>query len=174
MLLALDLEDLAQASAMTGRAAERGIDERPHVLLGRLRADRARAKRQDIAAVVLDHLMGGVNIVGDARAHARELVGGDRDAGAAAADQDRALGPARGDRIADPLGEDRVVVVGAVEFGAEHDHLVAGVPDDLGDLIPERRAGVVGGNGDSQGSHSLPRSFATRSATASGVIPSFW
>ena len=107
MLLALELEHLAQTPAMALCAAERGIDERPHVFLGGLRADRARAEGQHVAAVVLDHLMGGVDVVGDARAHAGELVGGDRDAGAAAADQDRALGPPRGDRIADQLGEDR-------------------------------------------------------------------
>ena len=174
MLLALELDHFAQPAAMTLRAAERGIDERPHEFLGGLRPDRARAKRQNVAAVVLDHLMGGVDVVGDARAHARELVGGDRDAGAAAADQDRALGPSRGDRLADQLGEDRVVVVRAVELGAEHDRFVAGVPDDLGDVLPDARPGVVGGNGDFQGSHSLPRTFMTRSATASGVIPSFW
>ena len=105
MLLTLELEHFAQPAAMTVRTAERGIDERPHVFLGRLRPDRARAKRQNVAAVVLDHLMGGVDVVGDARAHARELVGGDRDAGPAAADQDRTLGPSRGDRLADQLAK---------------------------------------------------------------------
>ena len=131
---------------MTLGPAEGGIDERPHVFLGRLRADHARAKGHHVAAVVLDHLMGAVNVVGDARAHAGELVGGDRDAGAAAADQDRALHASRGERVADQPGEGRVVVVGAVELGAEHDRLVAGVPDHLGDLVPDRRPRVVGGN----------------------------
>ena len=156
MLLALELEHLAQTPAMALFAAERGIDERPHVFLGGLRANRARTEGHHVAAVVLDHLMGGVDVVGDARAHAGELVGGDRDAGAAAADQDRALRPSGGDRIADQLGEDRIVVVRAVELGAEHDRLVAGVPDDLGDVLPVP-PGVVGGNGDFHGSHSLPR-----------------
>jgi hypothetical protein len=155
------------------RAAECGAHERPHILLRGLRANRARAKGQDVAAVVLDHLMGGVDVVGNTRAHARELVGGDGDAGAAAADQHRALDPPRGDGVADEPGECRIIVVGTVELGAEHDRLVAGVADDLGNLVPDRRPGMVGGNGNSQGSHSLPRTFATRSATASGVIPRF-
>ena len=73
MLLALELEHLAQAPAMAVRA-ERGIDERPHVFLGGLRADRARTEGHHIAAVVLDHLMGGVDVVGDARAHAGSLL----------------------------------------------------------------------------------------------------
>ena len=172
VLLALEIEHLAEAAAVALRAAEGGADERPHQLLGGLDPDRAGAERQHVAVVVLDHLMGGVDVVGKRRAHAGQLVGGDRDPSAAAADQDRAIGAPRGDRIADEPREGRIVVVGAIEVGAEHDRLVAGVADHLGDVVSDDRPGVVGGNGNSQGSHSLPSSLVTRPATASAVMPS--
>ena len=56
------------------------------------RADDARAEAQHVHVVVFDGLMRGVGVVADRRADARELVGGNRDAGAAAADDDAALG----------------------------------------------------------------------------------
>ena len=88
--------------------------------------------------------------------------------------QIRTARSARPAAIASPtsLREGGIVVVGAVELGAEHDGLVAGVADHLGDVVSDDRPGVVGGNGDSQGSHSLPSSLATRPATASAVMPS--
>src|SRR3546814_3939897 len=56
--------------------------------LGWFNADRSSPKRHHIAEVMLDHLAGGVDVMGEGRAHAGKLVCGDCYACAASTDQD--------------------------------------------------------------------------------------
>src|SRR3954454_23928745 len=87
VLHALHLAEAAHVALLAGEArAREGGDE-----LGRDRgADHARADAEDIAVVVADALLGRVVVVRDGGAHVRQLAGGNRHAGAAAADEDPA------------------------------------------------------------------------------------
>ena len=61
-------------------------------LEGERRADDARAEAQHVHVVVLDRLMRGVGVVAHRGANPGKLARGNRDAGAAATDDDPALG----------------------------------------------------------------------------------
>ena len=72
-------------------------------------ADDLRAEAEHVHVVVLDRLVGAVEVVADRRADAGHLAGRDRRAGARAADEDAALGLAALDRLADLARLVRVV-----------------------------------------------------------------
>ena len=73
---------------------------------------------------MLDRLPGGVAVVADGGADAGKFAGGDRDAGAAAADDDAAIDLAVADGGGDRLG-DVGVVDGGAGMGAEIEDFVS-------------------------------------------------
>ena len=77
-----------------------------------------------------------------------ELAGGDGGADARAADQDRALGAARADRVADLARLVRVVDARLGRVGAEVERLVAEADDLLEDPLAQLHAAVVEGERD--------------------------
>ena len=79
---------------------QEGIDD----LAGQGRANHARADAQHVHGVVLHCLMCGVGVVADGGADARKLVRGDRDPGAAPADDDAAIGMAIEYRLRNRFG----------------------------------------------------------------------
>ena len=92
-------------SSVLGTALTNGVDD-----LGRdLGAHDACAEREHVDVVVLDHLMARVVVRRVRGPHPGQLVGGDRDAGPAAAHEDAALGVGRVERVGDSLGDERVV-----------------------------------------------------------------
>ena len=106
-------------------------------------ADDPASKDEHVHVVVLDSLMGRVGIVTESRANAAVLVGGDRGADAAAADQHGALARPGQDR-----GSDRRRVVGVVDrfLGVRSEILdVMAVRDqELDDEPLDREARVIG------------------------------
>ena len=109
---------------------------------------------QHIHVVVLHGLMRRIGVVRGARADAGHLAGGDRHAGARAADHHGAVGVARADRVGGGAG--RVGVVDRIRRpGAEVDRLVpARLERGQYDRL-EREAGVVEGAGDLHACSSL-------------------
>jgi hypothetical protein len=94
---------------------------------------------------VLDALVCGVVIVTHAGAQAGNLVGGDADADARAADEDGLLGHAGTHRVADRLGG--VGIVGRLgRVDAEVDNFVALEGEMGSNFLLEEEAGVVGGD----------------------------
>ena len=122
------------------RSAPRGS---AHELAGERRADDLGAEAEHVHVVVLDALVRGVAVVADRGADAADLRGGDRGAGARAADEDAALGASAHDRPADRLRDVRVVDPGLLRVGAEVDRLVTGGRDRGEDHIPQADAAVV-------------------------------
>src|SRR5256714_15522373 len=88
---------------------ETGFEERPNEVGGQLGADDFRAEPKDVHVVVLDALVGGVDVVTDRGADARQLARSDRGADAGTADQHAALRLAGADRVPDLLRLDRIV-----------------------------------------------------------------
>ena len=99
---------------------------------------------------MLDALVGGVRVVADGGADAADLVGGDARAHAGAADQHAPLDLTVAHRVAEPLGEVRVVVVRVRAVAAEVLHVMtqAGRLEPAQQRVLERRTGVIGGEGD--------------------------
>jgi hypothetical protein len=90
--------------------------------------------------------------VADRRPDAAHLVRRDRRADARPADQDPAVRSTLLDRLAQPLREVRVVVLGVRPVPAEVDQFVLARGQDLepaDDLVLEPRTGVVGGEDNS-------------------------
>jgi hypothetical protein len=167
--LPFELEDFGKAPEMAGFHARRGTDEGGDDLRRHRRAHDPRAEREDVAVIVLDHLVAGVVVAAVGGADAGQPVGGDRHARAAAADEDPPLGVHRRQRVANELGDDRVVdAPGRGDVGAEEERLVAGGADGVGDCGAEGEPSVVGGYGDLHWFTNL----RTWSATFSGVYPS--
>src|SRR5436853_6918856 len=82
---------LREATQVALLAGELRREERPDDLARKVRADDARAKAEYVHVVVLHGLMRRVAVVADRGADAREFIGGNRDARAAAADDDAPL-----------------------------------------------------------------------------------
>ena len=74
---------------LTELGGEKGLDEIP----GDGGSDRPSAHAQDVEVIVLDALLRREVVVDERRADARDLVGADRRADAAAADRHAALDP---------------------------------------------------------------------------------
>src|SRR5919108_2399786 len=100
----LHLLDLLQSSDVALAAVEAGEQERADEVRGELRAHDVGAHAEDVHVVVLDALVCGVDVVANRGADPRHLAGGDRRADPRAADEDRALGVAAPDRLADLAG----------------------------------------------------------------------
>src|SRR4051812_38534204 len=104
-------------------------------------ADNLCANAHDIDVVMLDALMGGMDVVADRGADTLHLVGRDRGADAGAADHDAARGFARRHLLrhrACDVGEvDRFVVM-----GADIEDVVAEAADVVDNCLLERPAGV--------------------------------
>ncbi len=101
--------DLVQAPDVLLAAVELRCEEGPDQLRGELPADDPGAEAEHVHVVVLDALVGGVDVVADRGADAVDLARGDRGAGARAADEHGAVGPARAERFADLAGLVRIV-----------------------------------------------------------------
>ncbi len=112
-----------------------------------LRSDDPGADAEHVDVVVDDALAGDVGVGGDGGADAVDLVGGDAGARPGAADEDDTFGPAIEDelhRLAGDVGEiDRLG-----RFGAERDHLVGVLGEEVADEALDRKAGVIGGEAD--------------------------
>ena len=119
-------------------------------LAGERGADDARAEAQHVHVVVLDRLMRGVGVVAHRRANAGELVRGNRDAGAAAADDDAALGLPVAQGVGDRFGG-----IGIIHrrgrMGAEIEDIVALLSQFCGQFLLQHIPCVVGTEGDSHG-----------------------
>lgn len=106
--------------------------------------DYSSAETQDVHVVMLDGLVGGVRVVADGCPDPREFVGGDRDAGTAAAQQETAVdamvGKGRGHR----LGAVRIVDCRS-RMGPEVDHLMAQGLKDRHKVAFQFERRVVGG-----------------------------
>ena len=72
-------------------ALKLGVEERVHDLEREARAEHARAHGEDVRIVVAAGHLGGVAVAAQGGADALDLVGGDGDADAGAADEDAAL-----------------------------------------------------------------------------------
>src|SRR5829696_6242194 len=168
----LDLPHLRQPPPVSLLAAEGGADEGARQLLGQLGPHDAAAEHEDVHVVVLHALVRRVAVVAEPRAHAGDLVGGDRSADAAAADEDPALGAPLDHGERERLGDVRVVHRLAA-VGAEVGDLVPQLAERLRDLPLALEAGVVGGDGDA---HAILRAWLV-SATARRhhrAVPSRW
>src|SRR4051812_31389580 len=118
-----------------------GGEEDGDELAGDGRADDLRAEAQDVHVVVLDRLVGAVEVVADRRADAGHLAGRDRRARSRAADQDPALGLAALNLLAHLARLVRIVDANLGAVGAEVDDLVA--RERLADGVTEVHATVV-------------------------------
>lgn len=125
---------------------EEGLDE----FDGDGLADDPGADAEDVHVVVLDPLVGGVVVVADAGADAGDLVGGDADADAAAADQNAAVGPTSNNDLANFAGEVGVVD-GAVGVCPAVDDGMARRGDEGSDSVLEREAAVIAAESDVHG-----------------------
>ncbi len=124
--------------------AEERLDDLDHDL----GTDHASPHAQNVDAVVLDALVRGVMVVDRARADAADLAGGDRHAGARAADDDPPLGAAVGHRVPDLERLVGVVDRRGRAIGAEVEHLVTEVADLEQQPIAQRVTGVIESAGD--------------------------
>ena len=142
--------ELAHAAAEVLLGREPRVEEGLDQLERERRADDLGAEAHHVHVVVLDALVGRVDVVAERGPDARDLVGRDAGPDPGPADHDRPLGLAAADRVADPLGQ-----VGEVDrlgrVGAEVGHLVAPGPQLLDDRPLEREPGVVASNRDLHG-----------------------
>src|SRR5688500_11445099 len=140
-------EDLVQPPQMPLLAGEPGAEKRRDEVERERGADDAGAETEHIHVVVLDRLVRGIRVVADRGTDARELVGRDRDAGAAPADDDSPLGLAVPQRR-----RDRLRGVGVIDrrcrVGAEIEHFVTLLGEPGRKLVLEKIAGVVGAQDD--------------------------
>src|SRR5436190_4001571 len=124
------------------RRAQEGRDD----VLRQRGADDARADAQHVHVVVLDRLVRGVGVVTHRGADAGKLVGGNRHAGAAATDDDAAVGVAVAQRLRDGLS--RVgVVAGGGGVRPEIQHRVPFLAQNRSQIPLQFVAGVVGAEG---------------------------
>ena len=105
----LEVQYLTETAQVTVLDARHGVHERFDDLGRHLGAHHARAERKHVHVVVLDHLMPRVVVGCVCGPDTGQLVGGDRDAGAAPAHEDPALGICRFERMGHCLGHQRVV-----------------------------------------------------------------
>ena len=103
----------------------------------------ALAEREHVRVVVTAAHLGLVGVVRVDRADAVDLVGDDRDADAAAADEHSAIGTAGGDLTGGRFGEIGVVD-GLLGVRAEVLHIVSHALQGIGDLLLQSEARVVG------------------------------
>ena len=89
---------------MTVLTRKPGAEEDGRDFLGQRGSNHASSETEDVHVVMLDGLVGRVRIVADGRPDPREFVGGDRDAGAAAAYEEAAVGAMVGERGGHGLG----------------------------------------------------------------------
>src|SRR2546430_4558845 len=108
--VALYRVDLAEPPHVALLAAERRAGEGLDQFGCDRGPDHAGANAEHVAVVVADALLGRVVVVGDGRADARDLAARHRDARAAPAHHDTALGLAFDDCAAHPERDVRVVV----------------------------------------------------------------
>lgn len=129
---------------------ERGAKKRGNEVAGKRRPDNARTETEDVQIVVLHGLPGGVAVVAHGGADAGKLVGGDGDAGAAAAHDDPTVCAPIAQRRGNRLG-----TVGIVDRRR-------GVSAEVQHVVPLRAqrgckvafhfiAGVIRGKGDTHG-----------------------
>src|SRR5436190_21540701 len=139
-LYRVDLAEPQQVALLAGeRRAGEGLDQ-----FGCDRGpDHAGADAEHVAVVVADALLGRVVVVGHGRADARDLAARHRDARAAAAHDDAALGLALDDGAADRERHIRVVVGDAQVLW-----LVAGRLQRRDHRLAEWGARVIEGAGD--------------------------
>ncbi|MEN3311198.1 MAG: hypothetical protein V7645_527, partial [Actinomycetota bacterium] len=99
------------------------------------------AKAEDVHVVVLDALVGGIDVMADGRADPRQLAGGNRCAHTGTANEDSTLGLPAEDRLADRPGLVRVIDSLRVRIGAQVHHEVSG--EHVEDCVTEMDATVV-------------------------------
>jgi len=119
-------------------------------LVGQAEGDDAGPDRENVGVVVLAREARGVEIVAERRAHAAHLVGGNLLALPAAAEHDAAIDAAIDDGAADGEAE-RGIVDRLFAVGAE---VVDAVPEPRQGVLQmffQRKAGVVGADGDTHG-----------------------
>ena len=105
------------------------------------RSDHAAAQTEHVHVIVLDCLVGGVGVVHGGGADAEDLAGGDRHAGAGAADDDPALGLAGDDRL--PDRERLVGVVDRLRRSVPRSRTSCPAPRSAPAALAQRYAGVV-------------------------------
>src|SRR6266540_274057 len=93
--------NLVEASHVALAAVEPRTEEYPDEIGGKLGADDLRAEAEHVHVVVLDALVGGVDVVADGGTDSRELAGRDRGADPGAADEHAALCLTAEDGLAD-------------------------------------------------------------------------
>src|SRR5262245_5549844 len=101
-----------------------GLEKSPHQLHRYRLAHDAPAHHQYVHIIVLNALMGGVMIVAQTRAHSRNLVGRDRRAHAAAANDDAAFRSSIADGHASGFGVVRIIHGVTTVVSAEVEHLM--------------------------------------------------
>lgn len=96
-----DLQDFVQSSQMSLFTRELGVDEGSHEFYRDFFTNNACSQAQDVHVVVLDTLMGRINVVTDSGANSGNLVGSDTDSDTAAAQQNAAIRLTRHDYLTD-------------------------------------------------------------------------
>src|SRR6476646_1991651 len=133
-----------------------------------LGADDVRAEAEHVHIVVLDPLMGGVDVVADGGADARKLAGGDRGADAGTTDEHATVGLAADDRPAELARLYRVVHADRIGIGAEVDDVVTERRELLEHTFAESDASVVERDRHSHVRATLPRWTTPSSGASSG------
>src|SRR5262249_26547419 len=147
----LDAMNLLQPAAMPRLAGKTSVEKEDAQVLGQLRPNHAGAQHEHVQVVVLNALVGGVSVMAKAGADAGNLVGGDRGADAAAADQDAALRFALQHAQRDSLSVVRIIHrPGAVR--ADVDEFVAELAQVGYQQGLQFEAGMVRADGDLHGS----------------------
>src|SRR2546423_5980997 len=95
-------------------------------VLGERRPHDLGAEAEDVHVVVLDALVGGVDVVADGGADPRQLAGCDRSAHTRSADQHATLGVSAEDRLTDLARLVGIVDPNGVGIGSQVDHLMPG------------------------------------------------
>src|SRR5579859_5063376 len=143
----LDSQDFFEAASEAFFVDDEfGLDECVDQFEGEGGADNSCAENDDVHIVVFNALMGGVGVVAHAGADAGDLVGGDADTYAGAADENAARGVARLDGETYALGEVGIVVFGLDFECAEIEDLMAALSEIGAYFFLEGKAGVVGGD----------------------------
>ena len=137
----VDLLEHVHAALVT-TALELGVEPLVDDHLGELGAHDARAEGEDVRVVVHAGELGAKGLGAHDGAHALDLVGGQADPHARAADEDAQVDVAVRHGAADLVAGDGVIeALGAV--GAEVHDLVAALLEVLGDDVLELDGGVV-------------------------------
>src|SRR5438445_3303910 len=139
---------LAKPAKVALLAGEAGSDEGARKIPRQGLADDAGSEAEDVHVVVLHALMRAVGVVAEAGPHAADLVGRDRGADAAAADENAPLGLSVGHRVRHRRRGVGVIVVGVEPGGAQIEHRVPVLPEHLGEGILEGQAGMIASDRD--------------------------